>query len=214
MALKYLGQFIIFFICITLTSCSFLKTLVKEQQWSENYALAEGVEASDPALIDGDLKTVGESQFPDTERTEGLVSSSDFPPSEAVVILPEKKSIYKIVIHTTNIQVFDILARDESGGWDKVKEVKGNNEEVVDLKLNRIVITDGIKIRVKRTSDDASKRRQNTRRIEGWTIISGNIRGSGKIKEIELYGYVDEKTQTQESTKISPEEIQELLNEE
>jgi len=180
---------------------------VKEQQWSENYALAEEVEANDPAFIDGDLETIGESQFPDT------ITNLQFPFSEAVVILPEEKSIHKIVIHTTNIQVFDVLTRNESGGWEKIKEVKGNKKEKISLNLARVAITDGIKIRVKRTSDDAAQRRKNVTRFERWIIFKGNIRSSGKIKEIELYGYVDSQAKSQEPAKVDLEKMDELLNE-
>lgn len=214
--MKQLIGFVIILICVTsIIGCnSLLKTLVKEQQWSENYALAEGVEANDPAFIDGDLRTIGESQFPERNPRGGLVTGSDFPPSEAVVILPEKKNIYKIVIHTTNMQVFDVLARKQIGGWETIKTVKGNKEEVVNLRLTRVAITDGIKIRVNRTSDDASQRRKNVRRFEGWILIDGNIRSSGKIKEIELYGYVDEQTEAQPPAQVdSSEEIDLLLNE-
>lgn len=212
--MKYLILFVIILICtVSILSCSFLNTIVKEQHWSENYALLEGVEANDPAFIDNDLGTIGESQFPDTSQIEGLVTGSDFPPSEAVVILPEKKHIYKVVIYTTNMQVFDVLIRDESRGWEKVKTVKGNKDEKVSLKLTRVAITDGIKIRVKRTSDDASQRRKNLRRLDGWTLITGNIRSSGKIREIELYGYVDSKTESKKPVKVDLEEVNELLNE-
>lgn len=212
--MKYLFQIAIILICATaILGCSFLNTIVKEQQWSENYALLEGVEANDPAFIDGDLGTIGESQFPDTSQRKGLVTGSDFPPSEAVIILPKTKHIYKVVIYTTNMQVFDIFARDESGGWEKIKTIKGNSDEKLSLKLSQVAVTDGIKIRVKRTSDDASQRHKNVKRIEGWTIISGNIRSPGKIREIELYGYVNTKTKSKEPAEVDLEEVNKLLNE-
>ena len=112
------------------------------------------------------------------------------------------------------MQAFDVMARKENGGWETIKEVKGNKEERVSLKLSHGVITDGIKIRVKRTSNDASERRKNVRRIDNWIIFSGSIRSSGKIKEIELYGYVDTShPKSQKLNKVDQKEINELLNE-
>lgn len=213
--MKYLFRFVsILIFTISISSCSFLNTVFKEQQWSRNYVLAEGVEANDPAFIDGDLGTIGESQFPDiSQRGGGLVTGSDFPSSEAVVILPEKKHIYKIVIYTTNMQTFDILIRDESRGWEKIKTVKSNKDEKISLKLKEVAITDGIKLRVERTSDDAAQRRKNVRRLRGWTVITGNIRSPAKIREIELYGYVNPDEKSQEDIEVDLDEVNELLKE-
>ena len=142
------------------------------------------MEANDPAFIDGDLNTIGKSRFPE----EG-VESLQFPLSEALITLPERKSIHRIVIHSPNLQVFDIMARDDSGGWEKVKEVKSNKKEVIDLRVS--TITDGIRVRVRRTSDDAAERRKNVMRGGGMLWIRGNIRANADISEIELYGYAD-----------------------
>ncbi|MBC8231455.1 hypothetical protein H8E77_18035 [bacterium] len=158
--------------------------LTTPQEWSKNYALADGVEANDPAFIDGDLNTIGKSRFP-----EEAVESLQFPLSEALVILPERKSIHRIVIHSPNLQVFDIMARDDSGGWEKIKEVKSNKKETADIRVS--TITDGIRVRVRRASDDAAERRKNTTRGGGMIWFRGNIRANADISEIELYGYAD-----------------------
>ncbi|HIE27637.1 TPA: hypothetical protein EYP66_10150 [Candidatus Poribacteria bacterium] len=173
-----------FLFALIIIGCKTLSMLATPQEWSKNYALADGVEANDPAFIDGDLNTMGKSRFPE----EG-VESLQFPLSEALITLPERKPIHRIVIHSPNLQVFDIMARDDSGGWKKIKEVKSNKKEVIDLRIT--TITDGIRIRVRRTSDDAAERRKNVMRGGGMLWIRGNIRANADISEIELYGYAD-----------------------
>jgi hypothetical protein len=196
-------SFLFFFFISIIIGCKTFSILTTPQEWSENYTLADGVEANDPAFIDGDLNTIGKSRFP-----EGGVDSLQFPLSEAVITLPERKAIHRIVIHSPNLQVFDIMAKDESGGWERIKEVKSNTKEVIDLRIS--TITDGIRIRVRRTSDDAAERRKNTTRSGGIIWVQGNIRASADISEIELYGYAD---QTAEPLMNSQEDeaIDELL---
>jgi hypothetical protein len=163
-----------------------------------------GVEANDPAFIDGDLNTIGKSRFP-----EDGVESLQFPLSEALIILPERKSIHRIVIHSPNLRVFDIMARDDSGGWEKIKEVKSNKKDVIDLRVS--TITDGIRIRVRRTSDDAAERRKNTTLGRGGMIwFRGNIRANADISEVELYGYA-EKTDSSSLIPGTDEEFDDLF---
>ncbi len=57
--------------------CKAISTLFAEQQWSHNYTQDPGVTANDPAIIDGDLNTVGQSVFPQEVDT-----SLRFPSSE------------------------------------------------------------------------------------------------------------------------------------
>ena len=71
------------------------------QEWSENYALLPGVTASDPSFIDGRPETIGESQ---RKKGSGNVGIDIDIPSEAIVHLPMKKSLYRIVIHSTNLE--------------------------------------------------------------------------------------------------------------
>ncbi len=193
-----------FLFALIIIGCKTLSMLVTPQEWSKNYALADGVEANDPAFIDGDLNTMGKSRFPE----EG-VESLQFPLSEAVITLPEWKSIHRIVIHSPNLRVFDVMARDDSGGWEKIKEVKSNKKQVVDLRIS--TITDGIRIRVRRTSDDAAERRKNTMRGGGMLWIRGNIRANADISEIELYGYVDKMDELSINPQTDEEEFDELL---
>ena len=205
--MKYLPTISIFLLCFLFPSiiigCKTISMLATPQEWSKNYTLADGVEANDPPVIDGDLNTMGKSRFP-PESVESL----QFPLSEALITLPERKSIHRIVIRSPNLQVFDIMARDESGGWEKIKEVKSNKKEVVDLRV--LAITDGIRIRVRRTSDDAAERRKNTTRGGGMIWIQGNIRANADISEIELYGYAD-KTDEPSMNPKTDEAFDELL---
>jgi len=196
---------LILILALSFVGCKVFSALVAEQEWSDNYALEDGVRASDPAFVDGDLNTMGKSQFPQ-ESPRGM----QFPLSEAIVDLPEKKSIHRIVIHSPNLQAFDVMARDDTGSWKKIKEEKSNNKKVIDLRI--AVATDGIKLRIQRTADDAAERRKNTQRRPGLIIIDGNIRASADIKEIELYGFVDKGAEISSESKNNEENLDELIN--
>ena len=82
------------------------------QQWSENYALLPGTTASDPAFIDDNPETIGQSQ---RKKGSGSAGTDINIPSEAIVYLPEKKSIYRIVIHSTNLEAFELHAFNSRG---------------------------------------------------------------------------------------------------
>ena len=75
-----------------LTGCS---ALFSEQEWSENYALMEGVQSTSPQMIDGKLSTIGETTFP--ASTEGFMGANAA--SQVIVTLPEKKG-YPANCHT------------------------------------------------------------------------------------------------------------------
>ena len=170
------------------------------QQWSENYALETGVTASDPALIDAKLETVGQSQ---RKKSSGNALTDLDIPSEAIIHLPEKRSIYRIVIHSTNLEEFEVHAFDSLGEWKKIYDRRTNKDRVIDIRLNKVVTTTGIKLVVRRTTDDAAQRRENLqlRRENVETPDGGRRRGRyryhltgpttalAKIAEIELFGY-------------------------
>ena len=170
------------------------------QQWSENYALETGVTASDPALIDAKLETVGQSQ---RKKSSGSALTDLNIPSEAIIHLPEKRSIYRIVIHSTNLEEFEVHAFDSLGEWKKIYDRRTNKDRVIDIRLNKVVTTTGIKLVVRRTTDDAAQRRENLqlRRENVETPDGGRRRGRyryhltgpttalAKIAEIELFGY-------------------------
>ncbi|MCH8293896.1 hypothetical protein IH992_22675 [Candidatus Poribacteria bacterium] len=172
---------------ISVCGCAVLKGISAGQEWSSNYSLMQGVEANDPAIIDGDVGTVGQSQY-----LEGSGDTiRDFnAPSESIVFLPEAKSIHRIVIYSSNLVWFDLWVMDAQSRWEKFQEIKGNKKPVIDLRLNRTLNTTGIKIKVRRTSDDAEMRRKNVERVGGYRIYKGRTRAPAKIAEIELYGFV------------------------
>ena len=172
------------------------------QQWSENYALLPGVTASDPAIIDGNSETIGQSQ---RKKGSGSVVTDLDLPSEAIVYLPEKKSVYRIVIHSTNLEEFELMAFNSRGEWDKIYDQRSNKNPTIDIRLNKAVTTTGIKLIVHRTTEDAARRRENVQiRRENVEIAEGQVRRGryryyitgpttalAKIAEVELYGYTD-----------------------
>lgn len=172
------------------------------QQWSENYALQPGVTASDPTFIDGKPETVGQSQ---RKKSSGSALTDLNIPSEAIIHLPEKRSIYRIVIHSTNLEDFEVQAFDSLGEWQKIYDRRTNKDRVIDIRLNKFVTTTGIKLLVRRTTDDAAQRRENLKlkrenvetsdgkRRRGRYLyhLTGPTTALAKISEIELYGYAN-----------------------
>ena len=170
------------------------------QKWSENYALLPGVTANDPAFIDDKLNTIGQSQ---RKKSSGSALTDLDIPSEAIIHLPEKKSLYRIVIHSTNLEEFELMAFNSRGEWDKIYDQRSNKESVIDIRLNKVVTTTGIKVVVHRTAEDAARRRENVQiRRENVEIAEGQVRRGryryyitgpttalAKIAEIQLYGY-------------------------
>ena len=47
------------YILLMISGCS---TIFKAQEWSENYALMDGVQSTSPETIDGNLETIGEAR--------------------------------------------------------------------------------------------------------------------------------------------------------
>ena len=172
------------------------------QQWSENYALLPGVTASDPAIIDGKPETIGQSQR--KKGSGSAVTDLDIP-SEAIIYLPEKRSVYRIVIHSTNLEEFELMAYNSRGEWDKIYDKRSNKDSIIDVRLNKVIMTTGIKLVVHRTTEDAARRRENVQiRRENVEIKEGQVRRGryryyvtgpttalAKISEIELYGYAN-----------------------
>lgn len=199
------------FVIISSYGCLGLQGFSAEQQWSSNFVLADGVRANDPAIIDGNVRTVGQSQY--VESTGDMVMSYGSQ-SESIITLPQPKSIHRVIIHSSNLQAFDIWTTDSQGRWAKIKEVESNKNKIIDIRLNRTVYTAGIKIRVRRTSDDAGQRRKNVQNIRGWRTYSGKVNAPARISEIELYGFVSKSdaagTASQTSADSKGEELDEL----
>ena len=170
------------------------------QEWSENYALLPDTEASDSLFIDGNLETIGQSQ---RKKGSGSAGTDLDIPSEAIIHLPEKKSIYRIVIHSKNLEEFEVHASNSRGEWDKIYDQRSNKDRIIDIRLKKVITTLGIKVVVRRTTDDAARKRENVQiRRENMQTPDGNIRRGryrifvtgpttalADIAEIELYGY-------------------------
>ena len=187
MIYQFMGFFLLL-ICLSgmLTGCS---VLFSEQEWSENYALTEGVRASSPQMIDGKLNTIGETTFP--EGSQGFAGAN--PASEVVITLPEKKTIRRIVVHSDNLTEFDIHADKGSiaveADWQLIKEIKSAKTNPIQISLLIPFPTDRIRLRVLGTKDDALLNRQQRARSGGFRGWNSSRRAVGKIREIELYGY-------------------------
>jgi mannose/fructose/N-acetylgalactosamine-specific phosphotransferase system component IIB len=183
--------------------CTAAPAFIADQTWSENFALVEGVQANDPAIVDGDLKTIGQSQY--AEASSDLVQSHHAS-SESVIFLPDPQSIHRIVMHSSNVEAFDIWVADNQGRWGRIKEIKSVEQEVIDVRLNRAVRTSGVKIRIRRTSDDAELRQKNIQRVRGWRVYTGHVKAPAKISEIELYGFTSKQDTEDVQNAISEEE--------
>ncbi len=196
---------------LVLSGCS---ALFSEQEWSENYALTEGVHATSPQMIDGKLNTIGETTHP--AGSEGFVGAN--PASQVIVTLPEKKTIRKIVIHSDNITQFDVFADKGSiavdADWQLIKHVKSVKTNPIEVSLLVPFPTDRIRVRVLGTKDDALMNRQQRARsggYRGWN--QGSRRGPGKIREIELYGYkTAEQVEEQAASEKREKELDDLLD--
>ena len=90
-----------------------------------------------------------------------------------------------------------------------IKEIKSVKQKVIDVRLNRAVRTTGVKIRVRRTSDDAELRQKNIQRVRGWRIYSGHVRAPAKISEIELYGFASKQDVQEAQSALIQEEADE-----
>ncbi len=169
------------FICfywLSLFGCG----IVAKQEWSENYALMDGVSATHSRMIDGNIRTFGETAF----REGSQDSYGPAPSSQAVVMFPERKMIRRVVIHSDNLKKFTVYADKGTEDWEIIKEVNNVKSSPIDLFVNATFPTDKIRIRVLGTTDDAALRR-GQRRQNFWA--SSNRRAPAKIYEIELYGY-------------------------
>jgi hypothetical protein len=156
--------------------------IVAEQEWSKNYTSITGVRATNARMIDGNIRTFGETAF----REGSQDNFGPAPTSQAVVMLPERKVIRRVVIHSDNLKKFTVYADKGTEDWEIIKEVNNVAANPIELLVNAPFPTDKIRIRVLGTTDDASLRR-GQRRQNFWA--SGNRRAPAKIYEIELYGY-------------------------
>lgn len=210
MIYRFIGLFSLLCFAAMLTGCS---ALFSEQEWSENYALMEGVQSTVPQAIDGKLNTVGETAFP--ASTEGFMGANAA--SQVIVTLPEKKVIRRIVIHSDNLSQFDIYADKGSitanEDWQLIKDVKSVKEHPIKVSLLIPFPTNRIRLRVLGTKDDALLNRQQRARSGGFRGWNANRRAAAKIREIELYGYkTAEQVEAEEASESREKELDDLLD--
>ena len=209
MIYRFTVFFSLFCFAVVLTGCS---ALFSEQEWSENYALMEGVQSTVPQAIDGKLNTIGETTFP--SGTEGFMGANAA--SQVIVTLPEKKVIRRIVIHSDNLSQFDIYADKGSiavdADWQLIKDVKSVKEHPIKVSLLVPFPTNRIRLRVLGTKDDALLNRQRRARSGGFRGWDTNRRAAAKIREIELYGYkTSEQVEAEQATDKREKELDDLL---
>ena len=182
--LKCLVSSLLILLAMSACESPLFQNLFKEQEWSENYVLADGVRCTAPEMIDGDVNTAGKTLFP--EKVHGRVIYGAFPSAEAEIILPEKKSIRKIVIRSEDLSTFDVLASiGVRGDWKLIEEFDNNKEKEIVIRAS--VVTDKIKIRARgKSSFDGTER----------GIVHGGVMTmrsttvtEPEIQEIELYGF-------------------------
>jgi hypothetical protein len=161
------GYLTVFVLLVAVNGCSLAAHGSWGQEWSENYALGDGVQCTVPEMIDGNVGTVGKP----IAHSEG---NALFPYAEVEIVLPEKKAINRIVIYNRGLKTFKILAPiGEGDNWQIVKRVRKNTKEDVDIRMS--VVTDRIKIRADVDS----------------LIGPHHEFVPPDIGEIELYGFVD-----------------------
>ena len=97
------------FSAVSFWGCAATPAFIADQTWSENYAGMEGVQSNDPAVVDGDLKTIGQSQY--VEPSSDIVQSHHAS-TESVILLPAPQSIHRVVLHSSNVEAFDIWVAD------------------------------------------------------------------------------------------------------
>jgi len=172
---------------LILYSCSgqLSERIFKEQEWSGNYALADGVKSNVPEMIDGNLETSGKAVFPDGVYGKQVFGA--FPNAEAMITLLEKKNISKIVIYSDDLSDFKVMA--SAGGeegkenWMLIKEFSNNRQKEITIRTS--VMTNKILIRARGKAPIDST---ESTRVLGGVITSRKI-SEPEIKEVELYGF-------------------------
>ena len=198
---KQICNYIFMFCYISMiTGCSAIFTA---QEWSENYALMDGVQSTAPEMIDGNLETIGEAPLTSEDTLYSLNDKAEFVRNDsiAVVTLPEKKKVYRIILHSDNLRHF-VLYIDKgrvakSEDWHRVTEMQDVRSSLIDIKLKMPYYTNQIKIHILKTQPKVQE--PNTFRLNSMsgsgrldrTIITNRrlpIHIPGRIREIEIFG--------------------------
>lgn len=193
---QFFNYLFIFYIPFMIIGCS---TIFSAQEWSDNYALMDGVQSTSPQMVDGDLETVGEAAFTSDNTMYALNDKRDFARNDSIVIvsLPEKKKIYRITLHSDNLRHFVVYVdkgkRAKSEDWHRIIEMRDVISPKIDLKFKMPHYTHQIKIRILKTHPQVQKYGLSTRgsgRLDR-TIFTNRIPIDlpGRIQEIEIYGF-------------------------
>lgn len=167
-----------------LSGCS--ATMLTTSVPSVNLASLPGTQSNHPAFIDGDPKTSGQTTFPETQS--GAYREIT-PPSEAFVLLPGVFTINKVMIHSDDLIGFDLYVEDPNQGMKFVGKFDGQTGPVIEAKMRGVTRASGIRIRIRKTTNDAETRRKNTRvGTLGGRYITGDTRAPATIGEIEVLG--------------------------
>ncbi len=191
--LNYLFMFCIPFMII---GCS---TIFSAQEWSDNYALMNGVQSTSPQMVDGNLETIGEAAFTSDNTMYALKDKRDFVRNDSIVVvsLPEKKKIYRMILYSDNLKHFVVYVdkgkRAKSEDWHRIIEMRDVISKKIDLKLKMLYYTHQIKIRILKTHPQVQKYGVSTigsGRLDR-TIFTNrrSIDLPGRIREIEIYGF-------------------------
>lgn len=172
--------------------------LFTQQEWSENYALMDGVKSNSPLTVDGNIETIGGAQLP-------INSSGRYASPEIIITFPKKKVIRKIIIHSDNLKKLIIFA--DKGGtihsktdWQLLKEVKAVKSYPLELPILYSHPTDKLRIVILDTTDDAAvarKQKAEFSRQDFGSFVFGRAGSrmfnrrynNARIGEIEIYGY-------------------------
>ena len=193
---QFFNYLFIFCIPFMIIGCS---TIFSAQEWSDNYALMDGVQSTSPQMIDGNLETIGEAAFTSDNTMYALNDKRDFVRNDSIVVvsLPEKKKIYRIILHSDNLKHFvvyvDKAKKTKSEDWHRLIEMRDVISPKIDLKLKMPHYTHQIKIRILKTHPQVQKYGVSTigsGRLDR-TIFTNrrSIDLPGRIREIEIYGF-------------------------
>ena len=174
-------------------------TIFSAQEWSDNYALMDGVQSTSPQMIDGNLETIGEAAFTSDNTIYALNDKGNSVRNDSIVVvsLPEKKKIYRIILHSDNLKHFVVYVdkgkRTKSEDWHRIIEMRDVISKKIDLKLKMPYYTHQIKIRILKTHPQVQKYGIATigsGRLDR-TIFTNrrSIHLPGRIQEIEIYGF-------------------------
>lgn len=193
---QFFNYLFMFCIPFMIMGCS---TIFSAQEWSDNYALMNGVQSTSPQMVDGNLETIGEAAFTSDNTMYALNEKRDFVRNDSIVVvsLPEKKKIYRIILHSDNLKHFVVYVdkgkRANSEDWHRLIEMRDVISPKIDLKLKMPHYTHQIKIRILQTHPQVQKYGVSTigsGRLDRTVFTNRrSIDLPGRIREIEIYGF-------------------------